>query len=193
MQIDKPIFIAIILFIVLLSAFFFVVPQYKNLKSLQIDLGQKNAEYIAKFDYYAQIKKNYDDIQKRKADIQKIDDALPKNPNFGQLIYYFQKKAGESGLVLKTISLSQSSSAGGINNLTFSLGISGDYVSLENFMISLEKSARLFEISSISFGSSGAPSAQQVAKAGSTAVPAIAQFQNTGVFSFSFQVRTYSY
>ena len=91
MQIDRPITIAVIIFAVLLATFFFVVPKYKNLKNLQAELGQKNAEYLSKFEYYAQIKENYDKLQKRKSEIKKIDEALPKTADFGQLIYYFQK------------------------------------------------------------------------------------------------------
>jgi len=192
MQIDRPITIAVIIFAVLLATFFFVVPKYKNLKNLQAELGQKNAEYLSKFEYYAQIKENYDKLQKRKSEIKKIDEALPKTADFGQLIYYFQKKTAENGLTLKSLGLSQSSATGNIKNIIFSLNLSGDYFALENFISSLEASNRLFEISNISFGSPGQPSVPQteLQEGGGGAT---AQFQTPGIFNFTFQVKTFSY
>ena len=47
MQIDRPIAIALILFIILLLVFFLVVPEYNTFKSLQTQLGEKKAEYNA--------------------------------------------------------------------------------------------------------------------------------------------------
>ncbi|OGZ83618.1 MAG: hypothetical protein A2599_02370 [Candidatus Staskawiczbacteria bacterium RIFOXYD1_FULL_39_28] len=192
MQIDRPITIAVIIFAVLLATFFFVVPKYKNLKNLQAELGQKNAEYLSKFEYYAQIKENYDKLQKRKSEIKKIDEALPKTADFGQLIYYFQKKTAENGLTLKSLGLSQSSATGNIKNIIFSLNLSGDYFALENFISSLEASNRLFEISNISFGSPSQPSVPQteLQEGGGGAT---AQFQTPGIFNFTFQVKTFSY
>src|SRR3989339_136408 len=188
MQIDRPITIAVIIFAVLLATFFFVVPKYKNLKNLQAELGQKNAEYLSKFEYYAQIKENYDKLQKRKSEIKKIDEALPKTADFGQLIYYFQKKTAENGLTLKSLGLSQSSATGNIKNIIFSLNLSGDYFALENFISSLEASNRLFEISNISFGSPSQPSVPQteLQEGGGGAT---AQFQTPGIFNFTFQVK----
>jgi len=179
MQIDRPISIVIILFAALILGFFFVVPEYKNLRALQVDLAQKKAEFNAKYDYFSGITKNYYEIRSRKEEMQKIDDALPPVSDFGQMIYYFQRKAHESGIILKNFSLSQSAPSKGIKDIIFSLSLSGDYFALQNFMVSLEKSARLFEISGISFGSGGGGP--------------VSQFQDTGIFNFNLEVKTHSY
>ncbi|MCX6722704.1 MAG: type 4a pilus biogenesis protein PilO [Candidatus Staskawiczbacteria bacterium] len=177
MQIDRPIAIALTLFTVLLLMFFLVVPEYNTFKELGVDLSEKKAEYAAEFDYYAAISKTYFDLQNRKDDVKKIDDALPQDANFADVIYFLQKSAKENGLIVKSLFLSKSFSTssdtdinGGVKDITFSMDISGDYISLENFIISLEKSSRIFEIVSISFTSASGPP-----------------------YSFNLQIKTHSY
>jgi Tfp pilus assembly protein PilO len=159
MNIDRPIAIALMLFIILLLIFFLVVPEYKTFEKLRAELGEKKAEFNAEFDYYAAIAKTYADLQGRKDDIKKIDDALPQDPALGKLIYFLQQTAKADGLIMKDLFLSKSSASSAnadvssVKDVVFSMDLLGDYMSLENFIISLEKSSRMFEITNISFGS----------------------------------------
>lgn len=163
MQIDRPIAIALILFMTVVFIFFLVMPEYKNFRILQLELGKKVAEYAAEYEYYSAIGKIYYDLQNRQEEIKKIDDALPTDPDVGKIIYFIQKTAIESGMTVKGLFLSKSSSAktaasktiktNEIKDIIFSLNVSGGYTSLERFMISLEKSSRVFEINTISFAS----------------------------------------
>jgi len=179
MQIDRPITIALILFIILLLIFFLVAPEYNTFKKLQTELGQKIAEYDAEFDYYAHITKTYFDLQSRPDDIQKIDDALPENTDIGATVYFLQQTAKANGLIVKNLFLSKSAPAssnnnpnisGGVKNMVFSMELVGDYAALENFIISLEKSSRIFEVTNISFSSQSGPP-----------------------YNFSLQINTHSY
>ncbi len=175
MQIDRPIAIALTLFIILLLMFFFVVPEYSTFQKLQTSVAEKTAQYRAQYDYYAAIDKTYFDLQSHKSDIEKIDDALPQDPALGQLVYFLQEEAVSNGLVVKDLFLSKSSSANPgtstkVKEITFSMDISGDYASLEGFISSMEESSRIFEVTNISFGSAG-----------------------SGPNSFSLQIKTYSY
>ena len=176
MQIDRPITIAICLFIVLLLIFFLVMPEYNTFKDLRFELGKKRAEYNAEYEYFSAIANIYNEIRGRKESLEKIDDALPGGSNFGNLVYYFQNQASADGLIIKSLSLSKSSSPNtsksspssgsdsdkayqqqiNMSDIAFSLNLMGSYSALENFMVSLEKSARLFEIKTISFGSQSA-------------------------------------
>ena len=80
MTIDRPITIAVILFVILLLVFFLVAPEYNTFKKLQVELGEKKAEFNAEYDYYAAIVKTYSELQSRQDDIKKIDDnALSKH------------------------------------------------------------------------------------------------------------------
>lgn len=190
MEIDRPIAIAVTLFIILLLLFFLVVPKYQAFKSLQVKLGEKKAEFDAKYEYFSGITETYFDIQSRQQSIKKIDDALPTDSNLGRLVYYFQKKAEASGIIIKSLFLSKSPSAslgdvkGGVKEMSFSFSLVGSYASLESFIISLEKSSRIFEIGRISFSSAGsvAPSEEEET-----------QFQSQNIYTFSLEVKTYTY
>jgi Tfp pilus assembly protein PilO len=179
MQIDRPIAIALTLFAILILAFFFVSPQYQRFKSLQLDLGLKRAEFNAKYDYFSEITKTYYDIEARKDEVKKIDDALPVESNLGRLIYFLQKKTVESGIIIKSLFLSKASLSGeegGVNEIVFSLNSMGSYSALGNFLASLEKSDRLFEVTNISFSSGAAETsgAEQI-------------------YSFSLEIKTHTY
>ena len=192
MQIDRPIVIIITLFVILVMIFYLVLPEYKAFGRLQVELGEKTAEYNAQVDYYATIESVYADLQGHQEDIKQIDNALPTEANLGKLIYYIQDSAKGSGILIKSIFLS--SPGGGANSskdkakeLSFSVQIVGDYVSLYNFIVSLEKSARIFEITNITFGAaSGAPEAATQSQGQS-------QFQMQQTYNFSMQIKTYSY
>lgn len=177
MQIDRPITIALILFAVLLMVFFLVAPEYDTFGRLQTELGQKKAEFNAEFDYYAQITKIYFDLQSRKDDVKKIDNALPPSSDLGEVVYFLQESAKANGMMVKDLFLSKTSTnvaetkVGGVKDIVFSIDLIGDYSSLESFIISLEKSARIFEITTITFGSESELSSK----------------------SFSLQIKTHSY
>ena len=177
MQIDRPIAIALTLFIILSLVFFLVVPEYNTFKNLQAELGEKKAEYLAEYDYYAAIDRIYFDLQGRQDDLKKIDDALPQDPALGKLIYFLQETARENGLITKDLFLSQSSVSNtsakvsnSVKDIVFSMNLLGDYPSLNNFINSLEKSSRIFETTGISFDSMSGPP-----------------------YSFTLQIKTYSY
>lgn len=187
MQVDRPIVIAVILFVVGLLVFFLVMPQYKTFTSLQTELATKIAEYNAEYDYYAAIGKAYYDLQAKKDDIKKIDDALPQDPDTGRIVYNLQKMASESGLMVKSLFLSKSSQGtsqaakSSMKDISFSMNVLGDYHSLQTFLIAMEKSSRLFEVTNISFGS-----ASQIPQGSG-------QFQSQQAYSFSLEIKTHSY
>lgn len=196
MQIDRPISIAVILFAILLLAFFFVIPEYNNFKALQLDLGKKTAEYAAKFGYYDAIDKTYSQLQEHKDDIKKVDSALPENPALGGVVYFLQQTAKENGLVVKNLFLSRLSAnnnqvvssgekAKTVKDIIFSLELLGNYPSLQNFITSIESSSRIFEVTNISFASISPT------KPGKTNQQT--QFQTQQSVNFSLQIKTHSY
>jgi len=187
MQIDRPIAIALILFVILILMFFLIIPEYKKFQDLRQQLGEKIAEFNAEYDYYNAIDATYAELQEYKDSIKVIDDALPTDSSLGRLVYFFQKSGLESGLIIKSIFLSKSSASGSgesVKDLGFSLNILGSYDSLGAFIRTLEKSSRLFEVKSISFNStSGGPPISS----GSS------QFQIQQIYSFNLEIKTHSY
>ena len=190
MQIDRPIIIALILFVVLVLVFFLVIPEYGTFRDLQSKLAVKTAEYNAQKDYYAAVAKTYFDLQSRQEDINKIDDSLPQDPDIGQTIYYLQKTASDNSMIIKSLFLSKASGQintqagkGSVKDIVFSMNLLGDYQSLGKFLSALERSDRIFEVTSISFGSSSQTPAGQDQ----------AQFRSQDTFSYNLEIRAHSY
>lgn len=189
MKIDRPIIIALILFAVILLTVFVVVPEYKKFLSLGQTLAEKKAQYAAQVDYYSAISKAYFDLQSRQDDLKKIDDSLPSDPAMGKLVYYLQQASRENGITIKDLFISKSGSSAqnsknvqkSMQDIGFSLDLLGDYGSLKRFIMALEKSSRIFEISSISFGASV------------TAETTQSQFQSRAIYNFNLQIKTHSY
>lgn len=200
MQVDRPIAIAIILFIVILLSVVLVLPEYRVFTSLREDLGIKTAEYNAEYDYYAAIEKTYYELKNQEDSIKKIDSALPEDSNLGNLVYFFQRAALESGMLLKDVVLSKVSTATSqanagkkdvVNEIIFSVDILGDYTALSKFLSAMEKSARIFEVTNISFSSAGGgPAPVQQGSGGAGAKP---QFQVQRIYNFNLEVKTHSY
>jgi Tfp pilus assembly protein PilO len=183
MRIDKPITIALILFAIVFLIFFLVYPEYETFKALQQDLGIKRAEYNAEFAYYSEITRNIVELTAKSDNIAKVDSALPSDPELGSLVYYMQDQASKSGLVLRSLFLSKVSGSAAKNtvkDLTFSLNLTGNYASLNQFISYLENSARIFEIENINFGS------------GDTSRDT-SQFAQDSIFNFTIQIKTYTY
>jgi Tfp pilus assembly protein PilO len=198
MQIDRPIAIAVMIFAIILLVFFLVSPEYNTFTGLETQLGEKQAEYDAEFSYYNAIAATYQNLQSHQDDINKVDDALPTNPDLGKIIYFLQQASTQNGMMIKDLFLSkssqniaQSNTGGNIKNIVFSMDVLGNYSSLEQFLISLEQSSRIFEITSISFGSSAPTPA--ASSQGAAQAPAPSQFQIQQTYSFNLQIKTYSY
>jgi Tfp pilus assembly protein PilO len=141
MQIDKPITSALLIFLVVVLSFFFVVPKYKEFKAHQLILGEKEAEYNAKYNYYAQVSEVYEELQSRTENLKKIEDALPANSALGDLVYFFSQKSFENGLVAKDLYLMKISAINpesDIKEITFSMDLIGSYAAFKNFLYGLE-------------------------------------------------------
>jgi len=188
MQIDRPIAIAVTLFVILILLFSFVVPKYHQFKDLQLKLGEKTAEFNAEYEYFSEITRAHYEIESKKDSIEKIDDALPTDSNFGRLVYFFQKKSLENGIIVTSLFLNKAPQIGvgdNVKELAFSLNLVGSYSSLQSFIISLERSSRMFEVTTISFSSGGVESTFDPASP--------PQFETQEIYTFNLEVKTYSY
>ncbi len=189
MRIDRPIAIALILFVIVVLIFFLVAPEYKTFKDLRQDLGEKKAQYNAEFDYYVEITKKYYELKNYEEGLKKIDDALPQDPNLGKIIYYFEKTASDSGLIIKDLFLSSVGATDSdkknknkTKNLIFSLDLMGTYSSLGSFLDALEISDKIFEVTSISFQSGDELTSLKPS-----------QKTQIQIYNFNLQIKTYSY
>ncbi|KKP42230.1 MAG: hypothetical protein UR31_C0017G0009 [Parcubacteria group bacterium GW2011_GWA2_33_14] len=190
MEINKPITSIILIVIIAILIFLFVLPKYQESRALQITLVEKQAEYNGKSVYYAKISDLLLGIENRKDELEKINSSLPPDLFISPLIYFFEKKGSENGLIVKSIvfselspiSLEKNSSLNtkkGVRNITFTIDILGNYQGLKNFLYSLERSSRLFQVNTISFAST-----ESLGSKKSSQLPA---------YNFKLEVTTHSY
>ncbi|MBI2050085.1 MAG: type 4a pilus biogenesis protein PilO [Candidatus Staskawiczbacteria bacterium] len=186
MQLDRPITIAVVIFIIILLMYFFLVPKYYEFRDFQIKLGKAEAEYNGKFAYYSEIGRVFRELENRREFLDKVENAIPTKPQLADLIYFFQQKSTESGLIVKDIILTKISPVtpeSDIREISFSLDVLGNYQSFKNFLSFIENSSRLFEVSNVTFGS------QTTSQPPGSTSPAPVQ----QVYSFKLDIKTHSY
>lgn len=161
MTVNKPIIASTLFVITALSVFFFIWPEYREFGDVKTALAKKQAEYNGASAYYDVIANTLLQIDQRKEALGRIDSALPSEASVASLIYFFQKKGAETGLLIRSINFSNTAAVETasirsiaakqeIKNITFAISLVGNYPGLKNFLASLESSARVFEVETIS-------------------------------------------
>jgi len=165
------IFFLFLLFVSLFS-YFFLFPKYKNYQRLKKEIFQLEKEIQSFQQYSQQLKTIYEEL-KAKEESTKAELALPLNPDLPKILNFIQISAGQNGLLLKEVSITQSVKSLeeespspettvpteeippqlklGETNFTFK--ISGNYSDFKNFLSDIEKSTRLIQIENIEFSS----------------------------------------
>ncbi len=171
----KIIIITVSIVAALALAIFLVLPEYGSLKSKISEREIKQANLKNRNDYYKKVAEISNELKKYPEELAKIDFALPQEISLPAMYGFFQKKASESGLVLKDEKFDSSSAPNeslAKKEYRFSLTLSGSYPAFKNFLAILEKSAKIVEVEQISFSSPG---------------------KGESTFSFSVSVKFYSY
>ena len=175
MEINRPIFTAIALFIILGFGFFVFLPQYKEFKKFQRGIAILEAELRGKSKYFADLAQLKETLKGYEESLKKVETALPKEFDLDSFIYFIQDKSNENGLLFQGAifaGTSQVAKEGAVRESIVNISVFGSYSALRNFLSSLEKSSRLIEVENISISSAG-------------------QFQE--VFSVSLPLKVYSY
>ncbi len=196
MKMNRNLAIIILSLVVIICAVFLLVPEYTMFNQLNHELGLKLAQLDPSNTYYAEVKKVDAALLARSSDLQKVNDALPDSPDLSRIIYFLQLQATQNGLTIKNAVLSKSSLSsqnqpeGIIKDIVFSVSLSGSYQSLNKFIIALESSDRIFEITNISFTSTTPVTQLVLASPFSSQRVAVT---TQPPFDFNIQVKTHSY
>jgi hypothetical protein len=122
-------------------------------------------------------------------DLSRVDEVLPKDRQAARLLALFESLSGKSGLVLKSIELSEKvevkaespgqprpglgitppKPSGPVREFPISMSMLGTYDSFKNFMGMLERNLRVSDIDNLNFSITG----------------------TTDLFSFSLKLKTY--
>jgi len=171
---EKPLVIIICILLSLIYGVFIFLPKYRDFNVLKAQISQKQMELNQREEYLSQLDFLSKELEKHKQSLSKIELALPLEPNLPPLFVFLQKACSENGLVFKKIdrfSTNFSKKAAEIKETEIEFETSGTFPSFLNFLLTLEKSARLIEVDSVSF-----------------ALP-----KEGDVFSFKIKIKIHSY
>ena len=169
MTISRPLAIIVGLCLAILLAAGFSVPKYRSLKLLQSNVKEKETELQTERKYFLEVDEAKEKLKEFEEELSKINSAIPLDPGLSSLGNFLQLAASQNGLVFKKILPSPSGSlkeefikkgfSPEIKETGVNLTVSGEYSAFKNFLSSLEKTARMTEIESITFSGSekGAP------------------------------------
>lgn len=184
---QKPILITIFIISTILLVIFLVYPKYQDSDFIKKKLEQKKEEFIYQQDYYEKINMLNKKLEEYKDELKKIDSALPDEPSLPALYDYFLKLSSQNGLILTEMSVSSpavSKADPYLQEILFSISVSGTYTSFKNFLFPLYKSARMIEVESISLAGGEEGEEEKGAKE---------EVPTEAIFGFNLQLKTHAF
>ncbi|KPJ73637.1 hypothetical protein AMJ48_00155 [Parcubacteria bacterium DG_74_1] len=151
--------IIIIIFIVisLVLIMTLILPKYRELNVLRVEVDQREAELQRTKDYFTDLYNMSEELKEYQESLSKIDSALPSELSFPSLLDYLEKISAENDLILASIgevttyALDQRPN---IQEHRLGFSLAGSYSSFKEWLHTLEKSSRLIEVTSIDFSTS---------------------------------------
>ena len=155
---NKALLIPIFLLLAFLFAVYFLLPAYREAKDLEQKKSDKKEELQKFKDYAASLDELKEVLRKESESMEKIESALPDEFSLAEIFNFFQNKAEENGLIVKTLNksdakqeVSQESGAltapqSGVKDNYFAVDLEGSVFAIENFISSLEQSSRMIEV-----------------------------------------------
>jgi Tfp pilus assembly protein PilO len=153
-----PIVIIISLVITFVLGILFLWPKFQEMEQLNQKINSKQEELQYNEQYFNELESIKEKLGENETEVSKIDSALPDEKSLPSLFDLIQRISSQTGLIFKTLSpfaASYSEDIPEIQEIRFSIVLSGSYSSFKSFLSSLETSARMIEVENISFASEG--------------------------------------
>ena len=177
----RPFAIIIGLILLVVLGIAAVFPKYQNLNLLQLKVKEKEAEFQSEKEHFSNLDALSEKLKKYEKSLSNINSALAAEPGLPALFNFLQIAASQNGLVLKKIAptlpsplkeeLVKKGWSLEIRETGINLTVAGSYSSFKNFLSTLEKTARMIEIESISFSA----------------------LERAGPIDFNLRIKVYSY
>lgn len=182
---SRLILIIIFLSLALSITLFLIWPQYQELRSLEAEIEGKRTEFQYLEEYFSKLEQLSQKLKEYEVQLAIIDSALPSDSSLTllSLMDFLQEVSSQNGLIFqefgassmissraagKTVDFPQSETTSNIEEIHLGFEVSGSYSALKNFLNTLEESAKIIEVESISF-------------------------EGEEPFSFGLKIKTYSY
>jgi len=157
----RPLIIALSLYITLALVIGLILPKYKELGVVKRKIEEANTELQYRQNYFSLLGNISEQFKQYEDQLSKIDSAIPAEMSALDMFNFLDGASFQNGLILKEVGMDKVSSskiAPRIKENYIRFVVSGSYSSFKNFLSVLEKSARIIQIESISFRSSGTSS-----------------------------------
>lgn len=179
--------------VAILFGAFIISPKYREYSDTNLKIKIKNIDIDNQQKYFSQIKDVSEKLKNYSEELKKINYALPKEPSLPEVLEFLTQASSQNGMTFKKLTssavispktaakvsgsspTSESETSPKLKEISVEFEVSGDYTSLKNFIITLEKNARLVEIESISFSSRQKKTAEGFSP------------------TFAFKIKTYSF
>ncbi len=134
-----------------------VLPQWFSSRQIKTEALQKEQTLARRQAYFTGLKKDLAELSGYQDSLQKISTALPGEVSIAPLISFFNEKASNNGLVLKSMAESQAPVVDSdeaekpqtIPTAYFVISLNGQVSAFESFLKDIETSARLVEVQNI--------------------------------------------
>jgi len=156
-----PTICILLIILLILGGYFLWWPKYQKFEDLRIKVANKTEKIKQEEEYFAELDALQNKLDNYQPEVDKINSALPFDfdSSIPALFNFIQEKSAENGLILKDIDLgktSQKSTAATaakerIQNISFTVSVSGSYPSLKNFLAAIYNNERLVEVEKIIF------------------------------------------
>lgn len=153
-----PIISILLIILIIAGGYFLWWPKYQQFEDLRIKVTNKTERIRQEEEYFVELDALSKKLAEYEPELEKINSALPLelNPSIPALFNFVQKKGSENGLILKDINLEKVSlktpvESEKVQNIVFTILVSGSYSSLKNFLAAIYNNERLIEVEKISF------------------------------------------
>lgn len=156
-----------------------LMPKFQELQDSNKMIEARKNEIEYRQEYFLKLTETSVKLKEYEMELSKIDTSLPDEPSIPSLFDFLQKTTSQSGMVLNDLgsfAVSPSSQHPGLKEINLRIDVSGPYSSFKTFLSVLEKTARLIDVSGISFS-----------------VSAEDQEKSGNVIDFSLSLKTHSY
>lgn len=143
----------IVLFLAALAIGFWVLmPLYGYVQAALGVKSQNEANLAQRKDLTANLEQLIGKYNERSADVASFNKAIPISQNIPEILINLEAIASENGLVFSGVDFKQKDfKPGGIKTLMLDIKLKGSYPAFQNYLKAMEKSLRIFDVTSISF------------------------------------------
>jgi len=151
--------IIICLILSVILGFFLIWPQYQEFNEERWHLKEKEAERDNQEEYFAHVENVAKELSGYENELNKINSALPYDLDIADLINFLDKATSRNGLGIVGISSlsvdkksspkNEESVVARTKEIDMVFDVKGSYPAFKNFLSTLEKSARVIDVESI--------------------------------------------